>query len=219
MLQSGTPATPDRPGVALAANVPLHPQDTVDGFPYSTLRSLPAHGVVLVASFMRVGDRHAASQQLPLSLREAVPYIRYGGEVRPKRPLGQYELRATVEGYEVEVQAYFGTREPASAVLADAQGQLDRLVVSPEGELPAGGTPRAPARGEAVTLAFQRYYDASCTCYKVRFFGQDLERRRRRVRRRHEQVLSRVVRDGDHRRDDDCRRRLGGRARRPTRRR
>ena len=116
--------------------------------------------------------RQAASQPLPLSLREAVPYIRYGGEVRPKRPLGQYELRAMVEGYEVEIQAYFGTREPSSAVLADAQGQLDRLVVSPEGEAPAGESPRAPARGEAVTLAYQRYYDAGCRCFKLRFFGQ-----------------------------------------------
>ncbi len=115
-------------------------------------------------------------EQLPLSLREAVPYIRYGGEVRPKRPLGQYELHATVEGYEVEIQAYFGTREPASAVLADAQGQLDRLVVSPEGELPAGGTPRAPARGEAVTLAFQRYYDAELYVLQGSLLRADLER-------------------------------------------
>jgi hypothetical protein len=67
--------------------------------------------------------------------------------------------------------AYFGTREPSSGQLADAQRQLDRLVVSPEGEVPAG-TPRAPARGEAVTLAFQRFYDAACRCYKLRFFGQ-----------------------------------------------
>ena len=171
VLQSGTPATPERPGVALAANVPLHPQDTVDGFPYSTLRLLPPHGVVLVASFMRVGDRQAASEQLPLSLREAVPYIRYGGEVRPKRPLGQYELRAMVAGYAVEVQAYFGTREPASAVLADAQGQLDRLVVSPESEPPAGGTPRATARGEAVSLAFQRYWYPPGNYFTMRFFG------------------------------------------------
>ena len=156
VLQSGTPATPERPGVALAANVPLHPQDTVDGFPYSTLRLLPPHGVVLVASFMRVGDRQAASEQLPLSLREAVPYIRYGGEVRPKRPLGQYELRAMVAGYAVEVQAYFGTREPASAVLADAQGSSiawssrpkasRRRAVRPACDGPRrGGEPRVPA--------------------------------------------------------------------------
>ena len=52
-----------------------------------------------------------------------------------------------------------------------ATGQLDQLVISPEGEIPAG-TPRTPARGELVTLAFQRYYDPACRCYKLRFFGQ-----------------------------------------------
>jgi hypothetical protein len=172
VLQSGTPTTPDRPGIALAANVPLHPQDTADGFPYSTLQALPEHGVVLVASFMRVGDGHEGSAQLPLSLQDAVPYIRYGGQVRPRLPLGQYELRAMVEGYAVEVHAYFGMRDPSSALLAEAQRQLDRLVVSPEGEAPAGAPPRAPARGNAVTIAFQRYWDAACRCYKLRFFGQ-----------------------------------------------
>ena len=167
VLQSGTPATPDRPGVALAANVPLHPRDTIDGFPYSTLRSLPSHGVVLVASFMRVGDRQD-SASLPLSLREATPYIRYGGEVRPKRPLGQYELRAVVEGYAVEVQAYFGTREPPSGQLADAQRQLDRLVVSPKTDSP---TPRAPARSNTVTIAFQRFWYPPGNYFALRFFG------------------------------------------------
>jgi hypothetical protein len=170
VLQSGTPATPDRPGVALAANVPLLPRDAADGFPYSTLRSLPAHGVVLVASFMRLSDRRE-SARLPLSLDEATPYIRYGGQVRPERPLGQYEIRAFVEGYAVEVQAYFGTREPSASQLAEAQRQLDRLVVSPEGDRP-GESPHGPARGEAVNIAFQRYHDAACRCYKLRFFGQ-----------------------------------------------
>jgi hypothetical protein len=172
VLQSASPVTSDRPGVALAANVPLHPQDTIDGFPYSTLRSLPQHGVVLVASFMRLDDARVASHRLPLSLRDSTPYIGSGGQVRPARPLGQYELRAFVEGYAVEVHAYFGTREPSNAQLAEAQRQLDRLVVSPEGDAPAVDAPRAPARGEAVSLAFQRYYDAACRCYKLRFFGQ-----------------------------------------------
>ncbi len=168
VLQSGTPATPDRPGVALAANVPLHPQDTVDGFPYSTLRSLPPHGVVLVASFMRVGDGHSASQPLPLSLREATPYIRSGGEVRPKRPLGQYELRAMVEGYAVEVHAYFGTREPSADRLAAAQRQLDRLVVSPQSDGPA---PRAPTGADGVSIAFQRFWYSPGNYYALRFYG------------------------------------------------
>ena len=167
VLQSGTPATPDRPGIALAANVPLHPQDTVDGFPYSTLRGLPPHGAVLVASFMRI-DGPQDSAHLPLSLRDATPYIRYGGEVRPRRPLGQYELRAFVEGFAVEVQAYFGTREPSDALLAETQRQLDRLVVSPKTD---GPDSRAPARSDAVTIAFQRFWYPPGNYFALRFYG------------------------------------------------
>lgn len=168
VLQSATPATSDRPGVALAANVPLHPQDTIDGFPYSTLRTLPPHGVVLVASFMRLDNARVASQSLPLSLRDATPYIRYGGEVRPRKPLGQYELGALVEGYAVEVQAYFGTRKPSDAVVAEAQRQLDRLVVSPKTD---DAVPRAPARADTVTIAFQRYWYPPGNYFTMRFFG------------------------------------------------
>jgi hypothetical protein len=167
VLQSGTPTTPDRPGVALAANVPLHPEDTVDGFPYSTLRALPPDGAVLMASFMRI-EGAQDSAHLPLSLRDAAPYIRYGGEVRPRRPLGQYELRAFVEGYAVEVQAYFGTREPSAAVLAEAQRQLDRLVVSPETD---GSAPRAPARADTVTIAYQRFWYPPGNYFALRFYG------------------------------------------------
>jgi hypothetical protein len=29
----------------------------------------------------------------------------------------------------------------------------------------------AGAGGEDVTIAFQRYFDAACNCYKLRFFG------------------------------------------------
>jgi hypothetical protein len=167
VLQSGTPATPDRPGVALAANVPLKPSDAADGFPYSTLRSLPPHGAVLLASFMRI-DGPQDSAHLPLSLRDATPYIRYGGEVRPRRPLGQYELRAFVEGFAVEVQAYFGTREPSDTVLAEAQRQLDRLVVSPNTDGPA---PRAPARADTVTIAYQRFWYPPGNYFALRFYG------------------------------------------------
>ena len=167
VLQSGTPATPDRPGVALAANVPLHPQDTVDGFPDSHCVRFPR----TASCWSRASCASAtglSSQPLPLSLREATPYIRSGGEVRPKRPLGQYELRAMVEGYAVEVHAYFGTREPSADRLAAAQRQLDRLVVSPQSDGPA---PRAPTGADGVSIAFQRFWYSPGNYYALRFYG------------------------------------------------
>ncbi len=164
--QATTPATASRPGVAIAANVPLGRSDTADGFPYSTLQQLPREGIVLVASFMRLGGTSATSQQLPLRLSDATPYIRWGGQVRPGRPLGQYELRALVAGFTVEVQAYFGTSRPSAALFAQAQGQLDRLVSTPE-----AGPIRSPARAGTVTLAFQRYWYPPGNYFAMRFYG------------------------------------------------
>jgi hypothetical protein len=164
--QTNTPPTATRPGVAIAANVPLRRSDTVDGFPYSTLRKLPREGIVLVASFMRLGDTRATSQRLPLRLSDATPYIRWGGQVRPGRPLGQYELRALVAGFTVEVQAYFGTSRPSAALFAQAQRRLDRLVSTPE-----ASPPRSPARAETVTLAFQRYWYPPGNYFTMRFYG------------------------------------------------
>ena len=186
VLQSGTPATPDRPGVALAANVPLHPQDTVDGFPYSTLR---------FASRARCRARrelHARwrSRTPPLSscrsrfakpCRTSATAARCGRSDRS----GQYELHATVEDTRSRSRRTSGTREPASAVLADAQ----RPARSP-GRLARGRASRrrdasgSRARRRAVTLAFQRYYDAELYVLQGSLLRADLERRRRRVRRR-----------------------------------
>lgn len=166
--QAGTPAIPSRPGVALAANVQLDPQDTADGFPYATLQALPDDGIVLIASFFRLDGPQGSQARLPLRLSDARPYIRWGGQVRPEKPLAQYELRTVVEGLHVEVHAYFGMREPSAAMLAEAQRQLDRLVASPETD---GGVPRMPAIADAVTIAFQRFWYPPGNYLTMRFYG------------------------------------------------
>jgi hypothetical protein len=57
VLQTATKPTPARPAQqAIAANVPLRPEDDADGIPYATLLGLPPHGVVIVASFMAAGE-------------------------------------------------------------------------------------------------------------------------------------------------------------------
>lgn len=132
VLQSGTSATPERPAVSIAANVPLHPDDDADSLPYSTLLSLPPKGVVILASFTTRGDewhdRSFPAHGLPLRLRDAAPA---GAQVRPEKPLGQYQLRAGVNGHNVDVNVYFGTPRPATPLVRAAQRQLDRLVVRP----------------------------------------------------------------------------------------
>ena len=56
VLQNGGDGTPVRPAVAIAANVPLSPDDDADGLPLSTLETLPPDGVVIVTSFIARGE-------------------------------------------------------------------------------------------------------------------------------------------------------------------
>jgi hypothetical protein len=139
VLQTAKRATLSQEAIAIAANVRISPDDAADRLPYSTLLSLPPSGVVMLASFTARGDKwrdpHYALARLPLRLRDAVP----GSiQVRPERPLGQYQLHAGVNGHNVDVTVYFGTPRPTAAVIRTAQRQLDRLVV------------RSPRRAERV---------------------------------------------------------------------
>jgi hypothetical protein len=131
--QSGVAPTPERPAVAIASNVPLSREDDADGLPLTTLQSLPPNGVVIVVGFTRRLEHRGLSSEfpvrkLPLRVRDASP-IEFGTQVRPKRPLGQYRLGATINRYEVDVSLYFGTAKPGRALLVAAQRQLDRLAV------------------------------------------------------------------------------------------
>jgi hypothetical protein len=134
VLQNGGDGTPVRPAVAIAANVELSPDDDPDGLPLSTLETLPSDGVVIVTSFIARGgeesyDRYFPTRSLPLRAADATRGIEFGAELRPDRPLGQYQLRAAVNGHNVDVNLYLGTARPTPALLAAAQQQLDRLVV------------------------------------------------------------------------------------------
>jgi hypothetical protein len=142
-LQSATPKAPGQPRVTMAANVPFASEDVVNGLaepsslPYTTLLTLPPRGVIVIATFtgpepwaVRASPRYAADE-LPLDLRDATPYIEYGTQIRPDEPLGQYQLRALVEGWYVDVHVYFGTARPSPALFGSARRQLRGLVAQP----------------------------------------------------------------------------------------
>lgn len=136
VVQNGGDGTPAWPATAIAANVELSPKDDPDGLPLSTLESLPADGVVIIATFIARGDqpwhdRAFPERTLPLDALAAARGIQYGVQVRPGRPLGQYQLRAAVERHNVDISIYFGTDRPSRVLFAAAQRQLDRLVVHP----------------------------------------------------------------------------------------
>jgi hypothetical protein len=141
-LQAPSRSPSDRPAVAMAANVPFAEDDVVNGLaepsslPYSTLLALPPRGIVIVATFIAadgqlLGPARYPKRMLPLRIWQATPYIEYGTQIRPDQPLGQYQLRAATDGWNVEVNAYFGTPRPSARLLDAAQRQLDGLLTRP----------------------------------------------------------------------------------------
>lgn len=132
VMQSARKATLAQEAIAIAANVPLNPDDAADRLPYATMLNLPPNGIVILAGFTARGielrDQHYLPRKLPLALRDAVPGRL---QLRPRRPLGQYRLQAGINGHNVDVTVYFGTPRPPSALVTAAQRQLDRLVVRP----------------------------------------------------------------------------------------
>jgi hypothetical protein len=163
VLQTSARERLDDPVVTIAANVPFAREDDVgglaeaSGLPYETLLGLPPNGVVIVATFLPEGvlyshlDPTDPQTTLPLQLSRAVPRVLYGTQVRPEAPLGQYQLRAAIEGYSVDVIVYFGRERPTTAQFLAAQRQLSSLVVR---TAPAAQPARkaAPKRSEATVF-------------------------------------------------------------------
>jgi hypothetical protein len=160
--QAGTRASVAQPASAIATNVSLHPEDLVDGrpdpsqLPYATLLRLPRNGVVIAADFTLLREHLPYTsplfrpRELPLKLSDARPLDQFGTQIRPRQPLGQYQLRAAVNGFAVDLAFYFGTPDPSRALLAAAQRQLERLVVERPQARPRVEPPRTLA---AVTSA------------------------------------------------------------------
>ncbi|MEX2210663.1 MAG: hypothetical protein WD689_02730 [Gaiellaceae bacterium] len=152
VLQNGGDGTPVRPAVAVAANVPLSPDDDPDGLPLSTLQSLPPGGIVIIAGFTARGeqpwhDQGFPRRSLPLRASDATRGIEFATQLRQGRPLGQYQLRAGVNRHNVDVNMYFGIERPTAELFAVAQRQLDRLIVRTA--LPA---PRGAGSSEATVV-------------------------------------------------------------------
>ena len=165
-LQSPPPAVLGQQTAAVAANVPFEADDVVhglvepSGLPYSTLLSLPPRGIVLVATMTPETSPHLApiptnpiypKVELPLRLRNGVPWVQWGAQVRPDQPLAQYQLRASIRSYNVDVYVYFGTSRPSKSQFDDAQRQLDALVV--RSQQSASASTRARAVHDTAALA------------------------------------------------------------------
>ena len=178
-LQAPSRSPADRPAVAMAANVPFADDDVVNGLaepsslPYSTLLTLPPRGIVIVATFIAAdGEPWTSSRYpkrtLPLRIWQATPYIEYGTQIRPDQPLGQYQLRGTTDGWNVEVNVYFGAPRPSSRLLASAQRQLDGLLTRPA----PSAKPARPAAPQRANAASPSSLDRTFTCRPGYLGGQ-----------------------------------------------
>jgi hypothetical protein len=175
-LQSSARATATSPANAMASNVPFHPDDDVQGsaessaLPYSTLLSLPPHGVVITTTFtLSEGQLYLAAAypptKLPLKVSDAAPENLFGEQVRPEEPLGHQSLRASVNGHNVDLHVYFGTPNPPRSLVREAQRQLDRLVVRGANANPgADQAPRAPAPARTLSSANAVTVDRTLLC-------------------------------------------------------
>lgn len=116
-----------RAPVAVAANVPLSPEDrTLESLPAATARRLGPNGVLFHATFYPAGATGAPERLLPLQLRDAEAI----GSFEGMPPVGSTRrLVARVGRYDVDVLVVFGAASPAPAVAAVAAQQLARLAV------------------------------------------------------------------------------------------
>ena len=133
-IVQSAPGNPTRSN-ALAANVPVHPDDMpIDGPPYRTIRTLPPDGVVIFAEFSARGETWTDAgypvEAAPPRLDDAYRETDWAAQIRPQDPVAQYRLAYATAGYNVELRVYAGRLRPTDEQLAGAQRQLDRIVVA-----------------------------------------------------------------------------------------
>ena len=121
---------------AIAANVPLDPDDDLRDAPIATLESMPSRGVLISTSFTVRGDPASDGafpvRSLPLRMSSAEHVPARLDPLPLTRDLARYRLRAAVGRYNVDARIYFGTAAPSQAQRSTAQAQLSRLVVGAE---------------------------------------------------------------------------------------
>jgi hypothetical protein len=91
-----------------------------------------------------------------------VSYLQWGAQVRPDQPLAQFQLRARIRHYNVDVVVYFGTSQPTEAQLDEAQRQLDGLVVRSAKSLQPTAT-ASVASPERPLAVIDRTYSCATT--------------------------------------------------------
>jgi hypothetical protein len=99
-----------------------------------TKRSLPDDGVLIAASVVYRShnplppDSDFPAQALPLRLPSGSPETAWEGY---SEGLSRYAMRGRVNGRFIVIDVFFGSKAPNESVVAQAQEELDRLLVDP----------------------------------------------------------------------------------------
>lgn len=139
---------------AIAANVPLHPDDEPGAVPYATLEALPPHGVVVYAALTTRGDLVTdvdfPPHRLPLRFADAKRISAFQDPAVSPRGLSRYRLQAGVGAYNVDAWIYFGS-VPSAGTVSGVQQQLNRLVVASQ-QVTLAARPSVVRWGTPITL-------------------------------------------------------------------
>jgi hypothetical protein len=132
----------ERAIAAATSNVTLPPVDPDSVYPpgltNNQIDALPADGVAIGAEqllFTRnpIPSVDYPALSLPLDLRGAKSWTG-GGEGLTREDLTRYSFSGSVNGRPIIVQAWFGTADPSSELIHQAQRAIDQLVVVPTPE-------------------------------------------------------------------------------------
>lgn len=121
---------PANPNVAIiwAANVPFSPSEPSTGFPFETIRGLPATGVALIVIEPRLytGGMAFPVAQFPLTVGQGFcSYDQYEGQVAPH--ISSCLVNTMVDGELLNSTVWFGTNNPSSSLVGEANAQLAML--------------------------------------------------------------------------------------------
>jgi hypothetical protein len=102
--------------------------------PGATIERLPSNGILIEASIVAASDNALPPNvnfpllELPLRLPPSAPETSWEGYTRGH---SRHVILATVNGRYLDVRIRYGTDVPTEDMLAEAQAELDRLVVEP----------------------------------------------------------------------------------------
>lgn len=93
------------------------------------LKRLTAQGIVIWAITEERGGPTTAFTKARWPLRLSSFRVDHGWEGQPARNVQQRLRWADIAGWHLDVRVYFGTQHPSAATLAEAQAELDRMLL------------------------------------------------------------------------------------------